>query len=212
MAELRVVTSVHRPPAAWPALPSVGRGRSLVAALVTATIVLSCSGAPPAASTATAGAFGPADVTAAVETLASAGVAVRIGPSDAPLLVPVGQSRVAMLRFQVRNLALEAHGGGGSRGQELDELAAENGGLPISYLIAAWARSAGTPAAAAASKLLGDTRVSTRRHSASPVWSRRSSSLTCSRVPPPRPGAPVSPRSAARPPLRPASATRWGTT
>ncbi len=136
---------------------AMGTIRSLITALITVAVVVSCSSAPPAASTGvTSAPFGPADITAAIEKLAAAGVAVRIAPSDSPLAAPVGQSRVALLRFQVRNLALEARGGG-TPGSELDEFAAENGGSPVSYLIAAWAQSAGTPAAAAASELLGDT-------------------------------------------------------
>ncbi|MGK2851533.1 MAG: VWD domain-containing protein [Candidatus Limnocylindrales bacterium] len=130
--------------------------RSLIAGLLTAAIVAACSSTPPTASPgASAAPFGSADVTAAVQTLASAGVAVRVRPADAPLLTPTGQSRVALLRFQVRNLALDARGGG-LRGSELDEVAVANGGLPASYLIAAWAEGAGTLAAAAGSKLLGE--------------------------------------------------------
>lgn len=148
---------MRHPSRPLPAHRGVGRGRSLFAVLVTAAIVVGCSSTPPTASPGvTTAPFGPADVTAAVEMLASAGVAVRIAPTDAPLQAPAGQSRVALLRFQVRNLALEARGGG-SRGSELDELAVDNGGLPISYLVAAWARNADTPAAAAGSKLLGET-------------------------------------------------------
>lgn len=146
--------------------PGLGRGRWLTATLVGAVLVGACSAGPPTADPAAvttsspgvAGApFGPEDVTAAVQTLAASGVAVRVAPGDAPLQPPAGQSRVALLRFQVRNLALEASGGGGSRGSELDELAVANGGLPVSYLIAAWTRTAGTPAAVAAAKLLGPT-------------------------------------------------------
>lgn len=141
-------------------------GRWLIATLVGAVLVGACSAAPSTASPeavtspspGVAGTrFGPEDVTAAVQTLAASGVAVRIAPGDAPLQSPAGESRVALLRFQVRNLALEASGGGGFRGSELDELAIANGGLPVSYLIAAWAGTAGTPAALAAAKLLGPT-------------------------------------------------------
>ena len=127
---------------------------SMIKAFVIAAIMVGCAGAPPAPTTPPA-AFDPSDVTRAIDVLASAGVAVRIDPSDAPLVAPTGQSRVNLLRFQVRNLALEAHGGGGSRGSEMDEFAIANGGLPISFLIAGWARTAGTPAATAASVMLG---------------------------------------------------------
>ena len=142
-------------PGPTPARRLLGRRRWLTTVVVSAVIVAGCSNPQPSVSPhVTAAPFGPADVTAAVEMLASAGVAVRIKPADAPLVTPAGQSRVGLLRFQVRNLALDVRGGG-LRGSDLDDVAAANGGLPASYLIAAWAESAGTPAATAGSKLIG---------------------------------------------------------
>ncbi len=99
--------------------------------------------------------FGPANVQRAIDDLASLGIETRVRPSDtAPLSTPTGdRSLVRLLRLQVRNLALEQAGGGGTRGADLDALSAAAGGGPVSTLVAGWLASARTPAATWAASL-----------------------------------------------------------
>jgi hypothetical protein len=97
-----------------------------------------------------------ADVQRAVDDLAKLGIETRIRPADtAPITPPAGaRSPVRLLRFQVRNLALEQVAGGGTRGSDLDAVSAAAGGGPVSSLIAGWAASAKTPAASWAASVL----------------------------------------------------------
>ncbi len=92
----------------------------------------------------------------AIDDLASIGIETRVQPSDAvPITAVTGQrSAVRLLRLQVRNLALERVGGGGTKGADLDALSAAAGGGPVSGLIAGWAASATTPAAKLAASVL----------------------------------------------------------
>jgi hypothetical protein len=103
------------------------------------------------------GTFGAETVEAAVGLLADAGVPVRVRPGDAPLVDVDVASPVELLRFQVRNLALEANRGGGTLGGDLDAYTEAAGGAPISYLIAGWAATGATVNARAAAELLGVT-------------------------------------------------------
>jgi hypothetical protein len=102
------------------------------------------------------GEFDDETVDAAVDLLASSGVPVRTRPRDSPLVDVDDPGPLSMLRFQVRNLALEANRGGGTLGADLDALTEAAGGAPASYLVAGWARAGATPAAAVAAELLGD--------------------------------------------------------
>ncbi|MDQ3492746.1 MAG: hypothetical protein M3452_05745 [Chloroflexota bacterium] len=81
---------------------------------------------------------------------------VRMAPGEPPLSEVSAPSGVEFLRFQVRNMALEASAGGGSPGSDLDDVSAADGAAAISPLIAGWARTAGTPAAESALEMLGD--------------------------------------------------------
>ncbi len=94
------------------------------------------------------------DVMRAVGLLSEAGVTTRIRPSDAPLVGVADPSRVELLRFQARNLALEAAAGGGTLGVELDEYAEATGSPPLSDLFSAWLAGADTPASRAAARLV----------------------------------------------------------
>jgi hypothetical protein len=94
------------------------------------------------------------DVMRAVGLLSEAGVTIRIRPSDAPLVGVPHPSRVELLRFQARNLALEAAAGGGTLGVELDEYAEATGSPPLSGLLSAWLAGADTPASRAAAGLV----------------------------------------------------------
>jgi len=107
---------------------------------------------PPAAEP-----FTTADVEQAVDELASLGIETRVRPSDrAPITSAAGElSPVRLLRFQVRNLALERAAGAGTRGANLDELSAAAAGGPVSALVAGWVASGATPAARWAASLLG---------------------------------------------------------
>jgi hypothetical protein len=92
----------------------------------------------------------------AVDDLARLGIETRVRPSDAAPITAIkgGRSAVRLLRLQVRNLALERVGKGGTKGADLDALTAAGGGGPVSALIAGWAASAKTPAAIWAASLL----------------------------------------------------------
>ena len=78
------------------------------------------------------GEFGPGTVLTAIDILADAGVTVRLRPGEDPLAPVEDPSGIELLRFQVRNLALEANAGGGTLGADLDTLTVESGGLPLS--------------------------------------------------------------------------------
>lgn len=140
------------------------RGRTLLGSVLALGILAGCSpaqspaGSPGSTSPSTA-AFSTTDVQAAVDGLASLGIETRVDPSDAePITAAEGDtSTVRLLRLQVRNLALEQFGGGGTTGADLDTVTAAAGGGPVSELLAQWAASGTTPAATwAASLLPGD--------------------------------------------------------
>jgi hypothetical protein len=103
------------------------------------------------------GPFGPARVQGAVEALAGIGVDVRTLPSDAaPSVAITGQpSAIRLLRFQVRNMALELTTGSGTTGAELDRTVVAVGAPKVTPLLVGWLRSAGTSAAALASSVMG---------------------------------------------------------
>lgn len=105
--------------------------------------------------------FNRADVQRAVDDLAKLGIETRVRPSDAAPITPATGDRsvVRLLRFQVRNLALERAAGGGTRGTDLDALSAAGGGGPVSALVAGWAVSAQTPAARWAASLFAQKRT-----------------------------------------------------
>nr|MDP9468691.1 hypothetical protein [Chloroflexota bacterium] len=139
------------------------RARPGLAGGLTLLILAGCSSNPPAGSGGAspepsqhASALSEADVQGAIDHLASLGIEIRIRPSDAaPITAVTGEpSAVRLLRHQVRNLALERVGGGGTRGADLDEVTAAAGGGPVSALIAGWAASGTTPAATWAASLL----------------------------------------------------------
>ena len=140
--------------------------------VVVAILVAACEGSPssqfptqsPAGATEATSpnqdlgtaAFTTADVQRAVDELASVGIETRVRPSDvAPITAVIGdRSAVRLLRHQVRNLALERSSRGGTTGADLDAVSAAAGGGPISELLAQWAASGATPAAAFAASFL----------------------------------------------------------
>jgi hypothetical protein len=101
-------------------------------------------------------AFNPADVERAVDELAAVGIETRVRPSDPTPITAVSgaASAVRLLRLQVRNLALERSGGGGTAGADLDRASEAAGGGPISELVAHWAVSGASPAATWAASLM----------------------------------------------------------
>ena len=102
--------------------------------------------APPAT-------FDNAALDATIAAFAAAGIEVRVRPADTPL-VPVTQpTRLGLLRFQARNLALEATVGGGNTGAELDAFTTTAGGEPLAALISGWLATAETDASRAAATL-----------------------------------------------------------
>ena len=140
------------------------RLRSLLAGALAVAIVAGCSPAEspassPGSTSPSTEPFSAADVERAVDGLASLGIETRVRPADtAPITEAAGNpSAVRLLRLQVRNLALEQFGGGGTSGADLDAVSDAAGGGPISALLAGWATS-GTTAGAnwAASLLPGD--------------------------------------------------------
>jgi hypothetical protein len=146
----------------------VGRSRAgtLLAGSIAIAFLAGCGSTPaPGPSGASAepspgaAAFGPADAQRTVDDLARLGIETRVRPSDsAPITAVTGESSaVRLLRLQVRNLALERAGGGGTTGADLDAVTAAGGGGPVSALLAGWAAAGTTPAATwAASLLPGD--------------------------------------------------------
>jgi len=141
------------------------RSRTLLAGALAIAIVSGCSPAQsPAGSTGSTSpkptpgteAFSQADVQRAVDELASLGIETRVRPSDAaPITEAAGdRSAVRLLRLQVRNLALERSGGGGTTGADLDKVSDAAGGGPVSALVAHWATAGTTPAATWAASLL----------------------------------------------------------
>jgi hypothetical protein len=139
------------------------RSRTLLAGGLTLAILASCSSTPsPSGSSGASSpkpgeAFTEADVQQAVDDLATLGMETRVRPSDsAPITAVTGNpSPVHLLRTQVRNLALERSGGGGTKAADLDALTAAGGGGPISALLAGWAATATTPGAKLGATLLG---------------------------------------------------------
>jgi hypothetical protein len=135
------------------------------AGLVVLILVACSSVTPPSAPGRTpadgnpggATAFSEADVQRAVEDLATLGIETRVQPGDAAPIAPVSGDRslVRLLRFQVRNLALEQFARSGTRGVDLDALSTAGGGGPVSPLLAGWAGSGRTPAARWTASLLG---------------------------------------------------------
>jgi hypothetical protein len=148
-----------------PSLPSsadVGRSRrkTLLAGGLALAILAGCSSTPSPAGSSGASSpkpFTAADVQQAVDDLATLGVETRVRPSDsAPITAITGNpSPVHLLRTQVRNLALERSGGGGTKAADLDALTAAGGGGPISALLAGWASTGTTPGAKLGATLLG---------------------------------------------------------
>ena len=140
--------------------------RTLLAGGITLVILAGCSSTPSGTGsggasspgpTPGAGAVSQADVQQAVDDLARLGIETRVRPSDAaPIAAVTGKrSAVRLLRLQVRNLALERAGGGGTKGADLDALTSAGGGGPVSALIAAWAAAGTTPGATLAASLVG---------------------------------------------------------
>jgi hypothetical protein len=141
------------------------RRKTLLAGGLTLAILAACSSTPsPVGSsgassptpTQGAQALTQADVQRVVDDLAGLGIETRVRPSDsAPITAVTGaRSAVRLLRLQVRNLALERVGGGGTMGADLDALGAAAGGGPVSPLLARWAASSTTPGAQLAASLL----------------------------------------------------------
>ena len=138
----------------------VSRRAHLIGMILTASLVAgACGGSNDSAEQREAsdleGAFGDDTVSVAVDLLAGAGVTVRVRPDEDPLAAVDDPGPLALLRFQARNLALEANRAGGTLGADLDALTEGAGGAPISYLIAGWARGGATPSATVAAELLG---------------------------------------------------------
>ncbi|MGH9134003.1 MAG: hypothetical protein ACRDZZ_08715, partial [Ilumatobacteraceae bacterium] len=86
----------------------------------------------------------------------AAGVAIV----DTPGGRPTGQSTEAapleLWSWQVGNLEREHRSGGGYLGSEIDGLVGDVGGLPMSFLVAAWVVEAPTEGARLAGSLIGD--------------------------------------------------------
>ena len=133
------------------------RRKAVVVALAVA-VLAACSspGSKSPAASPKIASFGVADVQRAVDELAKLGIETRIRPSDAgPISAVTGdRSPVRLLRHQVRNLALERVGGGGTRGADLDALSAAGGGGPVSALLAGWAVAGTTAGAKLAASLV----------------------------------------------------------
>jgi hypothetical protein len=146
--------------------------RRWAATLIATTMLAACSsGAPgpspaPSATVASSptassppipeGAFGPVEIQSAVEELANAGVETRTLPSDAAPITPAtgDPSALQFLKFQVRNMALEAAAGAGSTGADLDAATTAAGGGPVTPLLDGWMQEAGTPASELAASAL----------------------------------------------------------
>jgi len=112
---------------------------------------------PTAQPTAPPATFDSAALDATIAAFAVAGIEVRTRPTDTPL-VPVAQpTRLGLLRFQARNLALEATVGGGNTGAELDAFTTTAGGEPLAALIVGWLAAADTEASRAAAALADAT-------------------------------------------------------
>lgn len=139
------------------------RGSAVVAAL-TVIFLAGCGSvsstpagrASPGEAPAGTDVISASDVQRAVDDLAGLGIETRVRPSDATSIAPIQAARslVRLLRFQVRNLALEQVAGGGIRGTDLDALSAAAGGGPVSQLLTAWTTSGPTPAASWAASLI----------------------------------------------------------
>ena len=127
---------------------------ALVAFVVFACAAPASSPPPTGSGSALFGPFGAQAVQRTIDMLATAGIPVRVRPSDGPLAQVNGTARVRLLRFQARNLALEASVGAGTLGSDLDAYAAEAGTQPIAPLIAGWARTANTAASRAAMSVI----------------------------------------------------------
>lgn len=84
------------------------------------------------------------------QALAGAGVVIRDAPAEP------SDPRLELLSFQVASLERQAASGHGITGAALDDLLGAPGGLPISFLIAAWLQTAPTPAATEAAALMGE--------------------------------------------------------
>lgn len=110
---------------------------------------------PTAQPTAPAATFDAAALDATIAAFAAAGIEVRIRPTDTPLVSVAQPTQIGLLRFQARNLALEATVGGGNTGAELDTFTTTAGGEPLAALIAGWLAAADTEASRAAASLPG---------------------------------------------------------
>ena len=117
----------------WPSAVLSTTVALLLAALVAACTVVAPPGtqaptqtAPPTTPqpTPTQPTFDTADVDATIAAFAAAGIEVRVRPADAPLVAAGQPSRLGLLRFQARNLALEVRMGSGTTGAELGRLMA----------------------------------------------------------------------------------------
>jgi hypothetical protein len=103
--------------------------------------------------------FGDATVEAAVDILARVGVATYDGPEATEPLVEVTgpASPLALLRDQVRAMALEANAGGGIPGEEIDALIdVEEDLAPPSYILAGYVVEAETDGAEFARALMDE--------------------------------------------------------
>jgi hypothetical protein len=141
------------------------RAKTLLAGGLTLVILAGCgstpsrprpSDAPSPATTRGPEAISQADVQQAVDDLARLGIETHVRPSDGtPITAVTGKrSAIRLLRLQVRNLALERAGGGGTTGADLDALTASGGGGPVSALLAGWAAAGTTPGAHLAASLI----------------------------------------------------------
>ncbi|HUH07612.1 MAG TPA: hypothetical protein VML96_07385, partial [Egibacteraceae bacterium] len=106
--------------------------------------------------------FGDRNVAAAIDVLARSGVATYADSDDEQPLRPVAApaSPLALLRDQVRAMALEASAGGGIPGTELDALFEPDEELPpASYVVAGYVKEADTPGAELSRRLMGDQQL-----------------------------------------------------
>ena len=137
-----------------------------LAGFLVAALLGGCSPGPQATSTTPDQAraqvvrsqFSERSIATVVEVLASSGVGVFADAAAVAPMLPVKEptSPLRLLRWQARNLALEASASSGVGGQELESLTPlPDGAPPISFLVAAYVSRGDTPGARFAQALLG---------------------------------------------------------
>jgi hypothetical protein len=102
--------------------------------------------------------FTDKNVDATIQALALSGIAVYDDPNSDQPIVPIEGtvSPLKLLRWQVRNMALELSARSGALGEKIDAIFPEQPGMPPpSFLLAGYVASAKTPGGELASALIG---------------------------------------------------------